>query len=65
MVDQLPMSRNEKVKIELLSPDKKDIRIDKQNRIKWSLALKPGVTIKLPLKYQIEFPADAEVRGLE
>lgn len=65
VMDQLPISRNEKVKIELLSPDEREINRDKQNRITWNLALKPGAAIKLPLKYQIEFPADAEVMGLE
>jgi hypothetical protein len=44
---------------------KKDVRIDNQNRVIWNLALNAGESRKLILKYQIEFPSDSEVQGLE
>ncbi len=65
VLDQLPLSRNKKVKIELLKPDRNEVYIDNQNRIRWDLQLKPGEVKKLPLKYQIEFPEGAQVQGLE
>jgi uncharacterized protein (TIGR02231 family) len=65
VIDQLPISRHEKVKIELLEPNERDVQIDNQKRIKWLVRLKPGETKRLPLKYDIEFPKDAKVAGLE
>ncbi|MGH7597473.1 MAG: mucoidy inhibitor MuiA family protein, partial [bacterium] len=65
VMDQLPISRNEKIKIELLEPNARDVQIDNQKRIKWLVRLKPGETKRLPLKYQIEFPKEVEVSGLE
>ncbi|MGH7453289.1 MAG: mucoidy inhibitor MuiA family protein [bacterium] len=65
IMDQLPISRNEKVRIELLEPDEREVQIDNQKRIKWLVRLKPGETKRLPLKYQIEFPKEVEVSGLE
>jgi uncharacterized protein (TIGR02231 family) len=65
VIDQLPVSRNETVKIQLLEPNAKDVQIDNQKRIKWLVRLKPGETKRLPLKYEVEFPKDARVAGLE
>ena len=65
VIDQLPISRNEKIRIELLEPDERNVQIDQQKRIKWLVQLKPNETKRLPLKYQIEFPKDARVSGLE
>lgn len=63
--DQLPISRNEKIKIRLLAPDEKQVKLDKLNRITWLLHLQPNETKILPFKYQIEFPKSTTVYGLE
>ncbi len=65
VLDQLPISRDEKIKIELLAPNENEVQIDHQKRIKWNVRLKPGETKRLPLKYAIEFPKEARVVGLE
>ncbi len=63
--DQYPISRNEKIKVELLTPNEKEVKIDLYNRIKWIVKLKAGDRVKLPLKYQVEYPADENITGLE
>jgi len=65
LVDQLPISQNEKVKIELIEPDKKEVMIDNQNRLTWKLRLKAGELKKLKLMYRIESPAYSQITGLE
>ncbi len=63
--DQLPLSSNEKIKIRLLVPDEKQIKLDKLNRITWLVHLQPNETKILPFEYQIEFPESTTVYGLE
>jgi len=65
LVDQLPLSQNKNVKVDLLEPDEKDVHIDNQNRITWKLKLQPGEVKKLMLKYRIEFPEHSRITGLE
>ncbi|HPG38621.1 MAG TPA: mucoidy inhibitor MuiA family protein [bacterium] len=63
--DQYPISRNEKIKVELLAPDEKAVTIDLYNRIKWIVILQPGGKVTLPLKYQVEYPDGENIIGLE
>ncbi len=65
LLDRLPISRNEKIKIKLIEPSKGTVEIDSQNRIKWRVTVPPGETKRLPFKFSIEFPKDARVKGLE
>lgn len=65
VIDQFPISQNEKIKIELIEPDEKEVKIDNQNKIRWRLRLKPGEAKKLNLAYKIEFPSDMQVPGLD
>jgi hypothetical protein len=39
--------------------------IDRQKRIKWLVQLKPGQTIKLPLKYAVEYPSKERVLAIK
>ncbi len=65
VVDQLPISRNEKIKVQLLAPEEKSVKIDLYNRIKWTLRLLPGAKVTLPLKYQVEYPSGEKITGME
>ena len=65
VVDQLPVSRNEKVVVKQLAPDAKDVKPTDEGALKWSLDLKPGEKRELTVKFTIEFANDVNVTGLE
>ena len=65
VVDNLPLSNDEKIQVKLLEPVvKKDstwIRINKQNNIEFDLNLPSGKTEEITIKYSIDHPADKEI----
>ncbi len=75
--DQLPVSRHEKVVVTMIAPaadqlrKEEDggndgaIRKDADGTLSWTLILKPGEKREIPLKFQVEYPADFPVMGLE
>lgn len=63
--DQLPISRNEKIKTELLIPKDLEEKLNDKKELKWDLKLNPGETKIIPLKFTIEFPNNINVYGLE
>lgn len=65
VVDQVPVSRNEKIVVKLLSPDAKDVKPTDEGALKWSLDLKPGVKRELTVKFAVEYDKDTNVSGLE
>ena len=65
VIDQLPVSRNEDIKTELVEPETKDVEINAERQITWKLQLGPGETKILPLKFYVEFPGDVQIYGLE
>jgi len=65
VVDQIPISRNEKIKVQLLVPDEKSVKPDLYNRLKWILRMQPGAKATLPLKYQVEYPSGEKITGME
>ncbi|MDI1320715.1 MAG: mucoidy inhibitor MuiA family protein [bacterium] len=65
VVDQVPLSRNEKIVVKLLSPDAKDVKPTDEGSLKWSLDLKPGEKRELTVKFAIEYDKDTNVSGLE
>ena len=65
VADQLPISRNEKVVVKLLSPDAKDVKPTDEGTLKWTLDLKPGEKRELTVKFTIEYANDVNVTGLE
>ncbi|MBN2411512.1 mucoidy inhibitor MuiA family protein [candidate division KSB1 bacterium] len=65
VLDQLPISRNEKIKVQLLAPEEKAVKPDLYNRLKWTLRLQPGAKVTLPLKYQVEYPSGEKITGME
>ena len=65
VVDQVPLSRNEKIVVKLLSPDAKDVKPTDEGSLKWSLDLKPGEKRELTVKFAVEYDKDVNVSGLE
>jgi hypothetical protein len=63
--DQLPISRNEKIKIELLIPKDLEEKLNDKKELKWDLKLNPGENKIIPLKFTVEFPNNISVYGLE
>ena len=65
VVDQVPLTRNEKIVVKLLAPDAKDVKPTDEGSLKWSLDLKPGEKRELTVKFAIEYDKDTNVSGLE
>ena len=65
MFDQLPISRNEKIKMELIIPKDLEEKLNDKKELRWDLKLNPGETKIIPLKFSIEFPSNISIYGLE
>jgi uncharacterized protein (TIGR02231 family) len=65
VADQVPLSRNEKIVVKLLSPDAKDAKPTDEGTLKWSLDLKPGEKRELTVKFSVDYANDVQVAGLE
>jgi uncharacterized protein (TIGR02231 family) len=65
VVDQLPLSRNEKIVVKQLAPDAKDVKPTDEGALKWTLDLKPGEKRELTVKFAVEFDKDVNITGLE
>jgi uncharacterized protein (TIGR02231 family) len=65
VADQVPLSRNEKVVVKLLSPDAKDVKPTDEGALKWTLDLKPGEKRELTVKFTVEYDNNVNVSGLE
>ena len=63
--DQVPISRNEKIAVALLSPAEKEVKPDEAGILKWTLDLKPAEQRELKVKFTVEYPSDVNVSGLE
>jgi uncharacterized protein (TIGR02231 family) len=65
VVDQVPLSRNEKIAVKLLSPDAREAKPTDEGTLKWSLDLKPGEKRELTVKFAVEHANEVTVAGLE
>ena len=65
VVDQLPLSRNEKIVVKQLAPDAKEVKPTDEGALKWTLDLKPAEKHELTLKFTVDYPNDVNVTGLE
>jgi len=67
--DQMPVSQNQEIKIELQEPKIKEnteqLKKLDDGTIEWNLVLEPGAKNMLNLKFLVEFPKDQTVTGLE
>ncbi|WP_331712013.1 mucoidy inhibitor MuiA family protein [Bordetella trematum] len=60
--DRLPVSRNEKIVVKLLSPG--DVTRGDEGKLSWTWDLEPGQSRETTLKFSIDYPADLPVQGL-
>ncbi len=65
VADQVPVSRNEKIVVKVLSPDAKEAKPTDDGTFKWTLDLKPGEKRELTVKFTVEYANDVNVTGLE
>ncbi len=65
LYDQLPIPMDEKIKVELIEPDKEMKDLSNDRKLDWTLKIKAGEEKKIPLKYVVEFPQNLSVYGLE
>jgi len=65
VADQVPLSRNEKIVVKLLSPDAREVKPTDEGTLKWTLDLKPGEKRELTVKFTVDYPNDVNVAGLE
>ncbi|VDD74064.1 unnamed protein product [Mesocestoides corti] len=70
VVDQLPSSGEDKIKVNLIEPNiknpdkydkKKPIRMNKSHNIEWDLDLHAGESKEIVLRYTVEYPAIEEL----
>lgn len=63
--DQFPMSRNEKIKVEIEAPKGGDAEVSDQGIITWKLKLAPGAKKSIPVKFSVSYPKDLSISGLQ
>lgn len=65
LLDQIPVSRQENIVVELTEPQKKTDEKPADGILKWNIRLAPGESVEIPVKYSVQFPKDVTVYGLE
>ncbi|MBN2654162.1 MAG: mucoidy inhibitor MuiA family protein [Nitrospirae bacterium] len=65
VIDNVPISLNEKIKVSLETPKKEETYITAEGIITWKLNLASGEKMALPLKFRVEHPKEIKVSGLE
>ncbi len=63
--DNFPVSLNEQIKVELGNPKKEEVKILDNSIINWDLKLKPGEKRNLSVKFNVEYPQNLTITGLE
>jgi uncharacterized protein (TIGR02231 family) len=62
--DQIPVSRDEKIVVDLRSPGPGAAKPESDGTIKWTVNLEPGEKRAVPLVFAIEYPIGVTVAGL-
>ncbi len=62
--DHLPISRNEKIVVKLLSPADRDIKREEDGKLVWEWEIEPGKSRETVLKFSVDYPGDIDVSGL-
>jgi uncharacterized protein (TIGR02231 family) len=62
--DQLPVSRDEQIKVKLESADPKPAEQTELNQLEWKLVLDKGARRKLRFDFSVEHPRNMDVMGL-
>lgn len=63
--DQLPVSRNEQIKVALLEPNAQQVTQEEDGKLLWDWHLKPGEKRSTTLSFSIEYPKELQVSGLD
>ncbi|MDJ1468888.1 mucoidy inhibitor MuiA family protein [Cytophagaceae bacterium DM2B3-1] len=67
--DQLPISGNEQIKVQLLEPTYKEntdaLKKNELEYLEWFYKIKAGEEILIPFKFTVEYPQDVQVTGLQ
>ncbi len=63
--DNIPISRNEQIKVELELPKQSDLQSDADGMLIWNLALKASEKKEVRLKFSVEYPTDMTISALE
>ncbi|WP_150782534.1 mucoidy inhibitor MuiA family protein [Pseudomonas fluorescens] len=63
--DQLPVSRNEQIKVTLLEPSEQSMSHGDDGELTWNWQLKPGEKRSTTFKFSVEYPKEIAVTGLE
>lgn len=64
LTEQLPVSRNEQIKVRL-TRSTPQIQPGKMGKLEWTIALRPQATQEIFYQFTIEHPRDLQVAGLE
>ncbi len=66
--DQLPISSNEQIKVQLLEPiykeDSDKLRKNDLEYLEWFFLLKPSEEVQIPFKFSVEHPQELDIQGL-
>ncbi len=65
VIDQIPVSQQEKIVVEQIVPNVKDIRANPDGIITWKQILKPNEKKNWNLNFSVEFPVDYNMQGME
>jgi hypothetical protein len=65
LTDQVPISMNEKIVVELLEPKSEVLIPDAEGMLRWKLKLEPGAKQVIKLKFTVEYPPSVIPYGLE
>jgi uncharacterized protein (TIGR02231 family) len=63
--DSYPVSKNEKIKVDLKTPAKEEASIGEDGIISWTLRLAPGEKKQLTTKFTVTYPRDMKITGLD
>jgi uncharacterized protein (TIGR02231 family) len=65
LYDQFPVSRNEQIKSKLLQVEPPPVEQNELNILKWELALAPQQKQVLSFAFEVDFPRDLSITGLD
>jgi hypothetical protein len=63
--DNMPVSRHEKIRVEIESPKENELKPTAEGVLVWMLELKPNEKRELRLRFSIEYPTDMTVSAME
>ncbi len=65
VVDQVPVSEHPDLKVKPHDLTPRPVSQDEQGQLEWDLNLKPQEKVELGVQFDVEYPKDRRVTGLE